>query len=286
MCNNDGKVFIDEHGRDMYEVAQLREAQVRTIIATVADLDGKSVDEQQPRLSCTFPIGAARFQAAITPISPDGPVFAIRKRAPKVYTLVELEAQGVFTAAHVAIVRDLVKARQNIVVSGGTGSGKTTNVNAVLHEIEAQFPTHRIAILEDTYELQPSSDNHYRLLTASGITMRDLLFDTLRLRPDRIIVGEVRDGGTVLDLIDAWNSGHGGGATSVHADREDLALTKLERLAKRVLNANIREDISEAVNAVIQVGRLSNGNRKVLGIRTVTGYSREADRILTDQIAP
>jgi len=168
------------------------------------------------------------FRRILPPAAP-APMFTIRKRASMLIRLDQYVADGIMTPEQVDVIRDSIVNRLNIVVSGGTGTGKTTLTNAILAELVETTPEHRLVILEDTAEIQCAAENHVILHTTDTVDMGRLLKSTMRLRPDRIIVGEVRDG-AALTLLKAWNTGHPGGIATVHSNSAGAALTRLEQL--------------------------------------------------------
>ena len=200
------------------------------------------------------------------------PSFAIRKRALRIMTLADYVADGVMTEAQAAFLRQAVRERQNIVVAGGTSTGKTTLANALLDEIAATKD--RVLILEDTVELQCRSDDFVAMRTEPGVsTMADLVRATLRLRPDRIVVGEVR-GAEALDLLKAWGTGHPGGIATVHAGSAQGALTRLEQLVQEVSVTVPRALIAEAVNVIVFIAGRGHA-RRVREIVRVTGHDSQ-----------
>src|SRR5690606_32521694 len=165
-------------------------------------------NDDRPIISGELPIGGHRFEGLLPPVVA-GPSFAIRKRASRLIPLEDYIRSAIMTCEHAALIRKAIKARLNIVISGGTGSGKTTLANAVIAEMVRTSPEHRLVILEDTAEIQCAAENAVQLHTTDTLDMARLLKSTMRLRPDRIIVGEVRDG-AALTMLKAWNTGHPG----------------------------------------------------------------------------
>ena len=206
-----------------------------------------------------MPIGGHRFEGLLTPVVPS-PVFCIRKRATRLFALDSYISNDILNETQARIIRNAVANRLNIVVAGGTGSGKTTLTNAIIGEIVDISPEHRLVILEDTAEIQYSADNAVYLHTSDTIDMGRLLKSTMRLRPDRIIVGEVRDG-AALTLLKAWNTGHPGGIATIHANSAYAALTRLEQLVAEVSTTPMPEVIGEAVDMVIFIERTPTGRR-------------------------
>ncbi len=200
------------------------------------------------------------------------PVFTIRKRASVVFTRDDYVAKGILTAEGAAIIRDAVVERRNILVAGGTGSGKTTLVNAIL--AEPAFKSDRIVIIENTKELQCPAEDKVELLTKSTeprVTMTELLRMTLRLRPDRIIIGEVR-GGEALAMLKAWNTGHPGGVATIHANSAGDALRRVEDLVGESSHTIPRRSIASAINLIMHIERIHDApGRRVSRIAEVTG---------------
>ena len=217
MVNPDGRVYVERFGHSAAFVARLRPHESELVIGKIAHALSTIVDAQHPVISGVQPIGGHRFEGIIAPAAASA-TFSIRKRAPAVFSLQRYIDSAIMTEHVAAILRKAICERQNIVVSGGTGSGKTTLCNALLAELVTLTPHDRLVILEDTAEIQCAAENHLSLHTTDTVTMNGLLKSTMRLRPDRIIVGEVRDG-AALTLLKAWNTGHPGGVTSLHATR-------------------------------------------------------------------
>ena len=262
LLNADGTVWSETLGLGMQQqkiVLSPHDAQA--LIRLVASHREVGVcNEQNPSLSCAFPLGRARFQAFLPPLV-SAPAFSIRKHAVAVFTLQDYVNSGVLTPKqHEALVH-AVHNRHNVLIVGGTGSGKTTLANALLHEMART--THRVITIEDTPELNCVCPNTVQIITRAGIgyTMRHALRDVLRFRPDRIVVGEVRDG-SALDLLKAWNTGHNGGVATIHANSAQMGLTRLESLIAEVAVHVPRDLIAQAVNVVLFICR-SNSGRQV-----------------------
>ncbi|MBL8544332.1 MAG: P-type conjugative transfer ATPase TrbB [Hyphomonadaceae bacterium] len=261
MINADGALWLDVVGEglistDVVLSAADREAAIRLI----AHEAGEVVGEANPSLAAILPGSLARVQAVLPPLSA-APLIAIRKRPSRRFSLDDYVADSIATPAQAEALRNAVAARRNIIVAGGTGSGKTTLLNALL--AESCFRDARVVILEDTAELQCSSLNAVLLLTrraAPAVTMRDLVQMTLRLRPDRIVVGEVRDG-AALEVLKAWNTGHPGGLLSLHANSAADALARLEDLCVEAVGAAPRRMIAGAVDMIVFIARTANGRR-------------------------
>ena len=218
MVNPDGRIWIDRIGEGRsFTGKSLEPADADRILRLLADHAGEVVTRDRPRVSATLPQTGERFQGAFMPVV-SSPAFAIRKRPEVVFTLDDYVRDGILTAAMAQILRGAARDRQNLLIAGGTGSGKTTLANAIL--AEPAFAADRVVLIEDTAELQCAALDKIEMLTKRTepqVTMTDLVRDTLRLRPDRIVIGEVRDG-SALDLLKAWNTGHPGGLATIHAN--------------------------------------------------------------------
>lgn len=269
MLNPDRTLWVDRlsSGRAPLGV-ELSEADGERIIRLVAAHVGAEVHRGQPLLTAELPETGERFEGILPPAAP-GPAFALRKRAMGVIPLERYVSDGMMTAAQASFLRGSVRERQNILIAGGTSTGKTTLANALLAEIAATGD--RVLVLEDTIELQCAARDHVPLRTRAGVvSMRELVRATMRLRPDRVVVGEVR-GGEALDLIKVWGTGHPGGIATIHAGSAQGALLRLEQLVLEVAMNPPRALIAEAVNVVIFIagrGRL----RRIESIAHVTGF--------------
>lgn len=276
LINADGRLRVDRVGvgieaTNVWLTAAERETAVR-LLAAEAHV---TVTEDQPYLSATLPGSGARVQAMIPPIVA-APTLAIRKRPSIIFTLDDYVRDGIATLPQAAQMRAAIVSRRNIVVAGGTGSGKTTLLNALLAEPE--FAQSRVLILEDTAELQCAGADVVQLLTkraAPQVSMRDLVQMTLRLRPDRIVVGEVRDG-AALEVLKAWNTGHPGGLLTIHANSAADAVLRLEDLCIEAGLASPQRLIQSAVDAIVFMARTPNG-RRIQEIAFVNGAASDVD---------
>jgi type IV secretion system protein VirB11 len=198
------------------------------------------------------------------------PVFTIRLKAVKVFTLADYVSAGIMTARQRAAIEGEVAGRKNILICGGTGSGKTTLGNAILAAVAGATPHDRLVILEDTVELQCAAQNVVALRASDTVDMQRLLRATMRMRPDRIIVGEVR-GGEALSMLKAWNTGHPGGLCTIHANDAHAALLRLEQLVAEATQSEMRAVIAEAVDLIVPIAK-TQASRVVNDIIRVDGF--------------
>ncbi len=273
MVNSDGRIWQERLGEPMACIGDLRPAQAEAIIKTVAGYHSKEVTRLKPIIEGEFPLDGSRFAGQLPPIV-TSPTFAIRKKAIAIFTLEQYVAQGIMTQMQYNKLKSAIADHRNILVVGGTGSGKTTLVNAIINEMVTHDPLERIFIIEDTGEIQCAAENFVQYHTTLDVSMTQLLKTTLRMRPDRILVGEVR-GDEALDLLDAWNTGHEGGAATLHANDALSGLTRLKSLITRNKSApsDIESLIGEVVHLVVHVSRTPHG-RRIQEIIEVQGYKR------------
>lgn len=273
MVNADGRIWQEKLGQKIQHIGNIQSAQVEAVIKTVAGFHGKEVNRFNPMIEGEFPLDNSRFAGQLPPIV-SSPTFAIRKKAIKIFTLEQYVEAGMLSPRHSDVIKDAVRQHRNILVIGGTGSGKTTLINAIINEMVRSDPDERIFILEDTGEIQCVAQNFVQYHTTLDVDMTQLLKTTLRMRPDRILVGEVR-GPEALDLLDAWNTGHEGGAATLHANDALSGLTRLESLISRNPSApkEIMPLIAEAVDMVVHITRTPHG-RKIQQIIEVQGFKR------------
>ena len=270
MLNPDGSLWVDRLGAGMERVAGIEPVRALTIVNTVAAMLDAVVTPDRPILECELPLDGSRFEALIPPLV-ERASFALRKKAALVFALVDYVAKGIMTQAQCQAIEDAVADRRNILVSGGTGTGKTTLANAILDGVARVSRDHRIVVIEDTRELQVKAENVVFLRTSDNTDMTRLLRATMRLRPDRIVVGEVRDG-SALALLKAWNTGHPGGVGTVHANDASAALIRVGQLIQEAGVPPNPELIAEAVNVVVSIKRTSEG-RRVEEVSLVRGWS-------------
>ena len=278
-ANADGRLRVDTHSRGkVLAGARLRPARVEQFLHAVAAFHGDALHGGTPSVQAELPdetFGGARLQGFLAPLAAAAS-FVIRKRAARVFGLDSYVETGVMTAGQRDALRDAVREHENVLVCGGTGSGKTTLCNALLREMTDQFPEERIVVLEDTGELQCAADDHLALRTSDGagggpgVSLADLVRHTLRCTPDRIVVGEVRDG-AALHLLDAWATGHPGGCATVHATDARGALRRINRLAMRAGVPAQHELVAEAVGVVVVI-QGGNRGRRVEELVRVSGH--------------
>ena len=249
MLNPDGKVWIDKIGSGMEFLCEMSPVQALQMLGTIAHMLGTVINYHNPKVEGELPGDGSRVEGVIQPVVPN-PVFNIRKKASAIFSLDEYVKTNRADKEDIKILCDAISSRKNILVVGGTGTGKTTFVNAIINEMKNLTPHHRLVILEDTLELQCSMDNFISMRTTSDISMQDLLKVTMRQRPDRIIIGEVR-GKEALDMLKAWNTGHPGGICTVHANDARAGLLRIEQLISEVSQSPMRELIAEAIDVVV-----------------------------------
>jgi len=271
MLNPDGLLWEDRHGVGMTQIGSMDAIRSLNLIGTIASELGLQATKQTPIVECELPLDGSRFEGLIPPLV-ERPIFAIRKKALLVYTLNNYLSDGILSEAHYEILQEHIEKKHNILVIGGTGTGKTTLVNAILQRISDIDPMTRIAMIEDTRELQCTAINKFPLRTSDAVDMTMLLRACMRLRPDRIVVGEVRDK-SALALLKAWNTGHSGGVATVHANDAEAGLIRLEQLIEESGAIASKVLIAEAVNCVISIKRVKTG-RIIDQISTVVGVNQ------------
>ncbi len=254
MLNCDGKLFIEYKDKGIEECGTFNSADAYSLIKTIASIAHINIDEKAPFLSCEIPKHGSRLEALLPPLV-KAPVFSIRVLLKKdTYNLDKLVEKAMLTKNEALFLQKCIKDKKNILVSGQTGSGKTTLVNALLNEIAVLCASDRIISIEDTSELEIPSSNKVKLFTNEHNDMAKLVKSSLRLRPDRIIVGEIR-GMEALDLIDALSTGHSGGLSTIHAGTDIQALNRLGLLVKRNTSApsNYEKIIASTIDIILQL---------------------------------
>ena len=284
LVNGPSNVYVERRGRlEATDVKFDNDAHLLRIIDKIVSRIGRRVDELSPMVDARLPDGS-RVNAIIAPLALDGPVLSIRRFSVVPYSMDDLVKFGTLTPEMAELIFGLVKAKVNLLVSGGTGSGKTTLLNV----ISGAIPTNeRIITIEDAAELQLQQPHVVRLesrpqnIEGKGeVTQRALLRNSLRMRPDRIILGEIR-GSEVLDMLQAMNTGHEGSMTTIHANTPRDALTRLEHMMSmagmQVSPRTMRQQISAALSVVIQISRLSDGKRKITSLQEITGVEGDIE---------
>lgn len=278
MLNPDGRLWVDRLGEGRADTGiKIPPANAERVIYLIASSTGAVCNADTPILSAEFPGSGNRFQGLLPPVVV-APTFTIRKKALMVFTLDNYVEQGIMSAAQKEAIVKSVRSKKNILIVGGTGSGKTTLANAVLDEIA--HTGDRIVIIEDTLELQCTAPDTVFLRSREHVSMNELLKATMRLRPDRIVVGEVR-GPEALTLLKAWNTGHPGGCATVHANSARGGLTRLEQLIQEAIPTPQKELVAEAVNVIIYMERFQHG-RRIREVVSVEGI--EADEYILKPI--
>lgn len=277
MLNADGILWQECLGEEMRIIGKIPPHKAEAAMRSIASVLDTTITTHKPILEGVLPIDGSRFAGWFPPVV-SAPSFSIRKKATAIFKLDQYVESGTMTQQQKEMIVLAVKDHKNILVVGGTGSGKTTLTNAIIREMVNQDPLERIVIIEDTGEIQCAAQNAVLFNTSLEISMTDLLKTTLRARPDRILVGEVR-GAEALDLLDAWNTGHEGGAATVHAND---ALAGLDRLKSLITRNNaapkeIEPLIGEVVHIVIHIEKTTQG-RKINEILSVSGYENNKYR--------
>lgn len=294
--NDDGYVRYMSHKEGKVKTnIILKPEKILAIIELIAGQVGKVINEEIPSISAEISGYGARFQGEISPIVRN-PQFNIRKKAIKIFTLDEYVKNGTLTDYYKKYLEEAIRKRKNILVVGGTGTGKTTFLNALLDAIAKISPYHRIISLEDLPELQCPADDYSPMYTKQETgkdkvvyNMTRLLADCMRRSPDRIIVGEVRDG-AAYTMLKAWNTGHPGGACTVHANDAISGLTRIKSLAQEDKNAtgDLKELIGEAIDVVVSIVHIDLGggkkSRKVNEMIEVKTYNSHDDTYVLKRI--
>jgi len=273
MLNPDGKLWVERLGEQTTRLGSMDSGSSRAIIETVAGFHGRTVTHETPIIECELPLDGSRFTGVLPPVV-SAPTFAIRRKASSIFTLDQYVAQQSMSLQQRDALRAAVNEHRNILVVGGTGSGKTTLVNGIIHEVVSQSPMERICIIEDTPEVQCAAENRVQFCTSQNVDMTKLLRTTLRMRPDRILVGEVR-GPEAHTLLIAWNTGHEGGVATLHANTAEDGLVQLSMYLSMHPDCPRPPEplIGRTVHIIVHVARTSDGFRRVEEIREVSGYA-------------
>jgi type IV secretion system protein TrbB len=274
VLNADGTLWQERLGEPLQRIGTMTAGCADAAMRTIAAYHDASLTRDNPSIECELPLDGSRFDGQIAPIVA-APVFSVRKRASRVFTLGQYVEAGIMTPEQKQFLCDAIRDHRNILAIGGTGGGKTTLLNALIRELTNQYPNERIVIIEDTAEIQCAAVNYVQYHTSPDRTMMQLVRMTMRMRPDRILVGEVR-GPEALDLLMAWNTGHEGGIASLHANNAEAALNRLSTLVAMHPNAPsgmIESLIGEAIDVIVHIARTDKG-RVVREILQVTDYDR------------
>jgi pilus assembly protein CpaF len=289
MVNGPKHVFVERKGKlELSDVTFRDDSHVMSIATRIVTMIGRRIDESTPLVDARLPDGS-RVNIIVPPLAIDGPSISIRKFAKKGITLEVMTKQENISPQMAVVLKIAARARLNILISGGTGSGKTTLLNAMSQMID---PTERIVTIEDAAELQLQQPHVVRLETRPAnlegrgeITMRDLVKNALRMRPDRIILGEIRSS-EALDMLQAMNTGHDGSLSTVHANRPREALTRLENMigmaGVNLPSRAVRTQIAAAIDMIVQISRMRDGIRRVTNVTEVVGM--EGDVITTQEL--
>ncbi|HEY3041208.1 MAG TPA: CpaF family protein [Pyrinomonadaceae bacterium] len=282
LVNSYSNIYIERRGKlEKTGISFKDDEHLRRVIERIVSTVGRRIDEAQPMVDARLSDGS-RVNAIIPPLAIDGPVLSIRRFGADPLKMPALIENGALTREIAILFEMCVRARLNIIISGGTGAGKTTLLNALSAYIP---PDERIVTIEDSAELQMQQPHVVRLETRppniegrGEVTQRDLVRNSLRMRPDRIVIGEVR-GGEAIDMLQAMNTGHDGSLTTIHANSPRDALGRLETMVQmtgmRLSERAMRQQVASAVNLVIQVARLTDGTRRITSISEITGMEGE-----------
>ena len=282
LVNSHGKIYVERRGKlEVTDVAFKDDEHLMRVIERIVSSVGRRIDESSPMVDARLKDGS-RVNAIIPPLAIDGPVLSIRRFGADPLRMSSLIENQALTKDIATMLEMCVNARLNVLISGGTGAGKTTLLNA----LSAYIPEdQRIVTIEDSAELQLQQPHVVRLETRppniegrGEVTQRDLVRNALRMRPDRIVIGEVR-GGEAIDMLQAMNTGHDGSLTTIHANTPRDALARIETMIQmtgmRLSDRAMRQQIASALDLVLQVARLSDGSRRVTSIAEITGMEGE-----------
>ncbi len=267
--NSDGKIFQDNLIGGISEIGYINTMDAEVLANSIASTMGKSITAEAPILEGELPGAEARV-AIVIPPNVRAATISIRRKAVRLFTLDEYVKAGSLTSGQKEIILNWLLKRKNIVVAGGTASGKTTFLNALIAEIASLTQEHRLVVLEDTEELQCFAKNVVQMKSSEHVSLQALVKTTLRHRPDRIVVGEVR-GKEAFDLLAAWSTGHPGGVSSIHANSAEGCFSRLEQLLEMAVQSPMRTLIGEAIDAIVYIEKTATG-RVVKELLEVTRY--------------
>jgi len=281
MLNADGSLWQERLGEEMQCIGSMSPNQAESIIKTIASYHGKEITTSNPIFEGEFPIDNSRFAGQMPPVV-QSTTFAIRKKAVSIFSLEEYVEKNILTNVHYEHIKKAISEHKNILVIGGTSSGKTTLINAIIKKMVETNPSERVIIIEDTGEIQCAAKNYIQFHTSLEVSMTILLKTSLRMRPDRILIGEVR-GPEALDLLMAWNTGHEGGAATLHSNNAESGLSRLAMLISMHPNAPriIEPLIAEVVHFIVHISKTPQG-RKVKEVLEISGY--ENGKFLTRKL--
>jgi len=287
LLNPDGVLWVDGY-QGKYEYGRMTAAAAKNLINTVASVSDETITYKNPSFAGELWVEINeefklfRFQAFIPPVV-SYPAFAIRKRAGQVIPLEDYVKDEIITREQEKIIKESIEQRKSILVIGGTQSGKTTFCNAILDGIAKTHPQDRVIIIEDNQELKCNVKDSVTMRASPSKTMNDLIFDSMRIRPDRIIIGEVR-GKEAHSLIKAWNTGHPGGVSTIHANSAESGLLRLEQLIMEAGVAPVPEAIAEALNLLVFIQKTSKGKkgRQVTSVLRLMGYNKNEGYLIRE----
>src|ERR1700745_346888 len=275
LLNADGTLWQEKLGGEMEIIGEMSAARAEAVMRTIAACLNTVITWDHPMFEGELPLDGSRFAGQLPPVVA-APTFAVRKRASSVFTLAQYVEQGVMTPQQKEMLCSAIREHQNILVIGSTGSGKTTLTNGLIHEMTCSCPHERIIIIEDTGEIQCAARNSVLYHTTRDVTMTALLKTSMRMRPDRILVGEVR-GPEALDLLMAWNTGHPGGIATLHANTASSGRTRLPGLISmpRDYPKPIEPLIGEAVDLIVHIAKENNSRRIKKIIRVTSNTTKK-----------
>jgi type IV secretion system protein VirB11 len=280
MINSDGMLWVDKFGSGMSFIGRTTPSQVHMALMGIAGALNLPLSPTCPSIEGEFPVDGSRFIGAIPPIVRN-PILDLRKKPKRLIPFGKYVADGNLAPEALALLEDLITTRKNVLIAGGTGSGKTTFANAVIEAISRLTPDDRLLIVEDTQELQSASPNRVELKTlGKDWNMEKLLEMCLRLRPDRILVGEVRNGKAAGTMLSSWNTGHEGGICTVHANNAEETMSRVEDMIRMAGQVPVRQFMAQAIHYIVYM-------KKEIGVRRVTeiikvNYSKEKDEFKYD----
>lgn len=282
MLNPDGNLWVEEFGEPMSVFGSMQPGQASLFMKAIAGYHNTTISDENPILECELPLDGSRFEGIFPPVTKN-PAFTIRKKALRVFTLNNYIESQILSEPQFNALLGAIESHKNILIVGGTGSGKTTFANALIDAMVKNNINERVIIMEDTNELQCTAPNSTILRSNEHISMNRLLRATLRLRPDRILVGEVR-GGEALELLKGWNTGHPGGIATIHADSANQGLHRLEDLLSEATPNVNKAMIANTINVVVFIKKHPTG-RKIEEVIQVTGYDSKSNQYLYEKLA-